>query len=49
MANRDITIRVSRENWQRLRDRKEEPGTSFDDVISDLLDTVEGLEGAEED
>lgn len=36
----DNTIRVTDDTWQRLHDRKE-PGDSFDDVISDVLDTVD--------
>lgn len=33
------TVRVSDETWKRLNQRKE-PGDSFDDVISRLLDST---------
>lgn len=35
------TIKVSRETWRRLTDRKE-PETTYDDIISGLLDDEEG-------
>ncbi|UIP00311.1 antitoxin VapB family protein [Halobaculum sp. CBA1158] len=36
----DTTVRISRDTWKRLNDRRE-PGVSFDDVINGLLDEVE--------
>jgi predicted CopG family antitoxin len=40
----DNHIRVSDKTWKRLNSRKE-PGDSFEDVISRLLDQTEGEEG----
>jgi hypothetical protein len=39
----DTTIRVSRETWRRLHNRKE-PGVSHDEVIQDLLDEADSRE-----
>ncbi|MEY7850277.1 hypothetical protein AB7C87_13880 [Natrarchaeobius sp. A-rgal3] len=43
MSDETTTVTVSKKTWKRLTMRKE-PGDSFDDVISDLLDTAEELE-----
>jgi len=40
MGDGDTTIRISRDTWQRLHDRKQ-PGMSHDDVISGLLDQAD--------
>lgn len=40
MGDDSTTIRISRDTWQRLHDRKE-PGMSHDDVISTLLDEAD--------
>lgn len=40
METDSTTIRIQRETWQRLHDRKG-PGESHDDVIADLLDQAE--------
>jgi hypothetical protein len=41
---RDVTsVEVKHETWKRLTMRKE-PGDTFDDVISDLLDIAEEVE-----
>lgn len=48
MSGSDTSIRISSETWKRLNARKTEPGQSFDDVINNLLDTVEELEESEE-
>lgn len=48
MAEESTTIQVSINTWQRLSFRKE-PGDSFDDVITELLDKVEDLEEKEEE
>lgn len=37
------TVNVSRDTWKRLTMRKE-PGDTYDDVISELLDQVEETE-----
>jgi len=42
----DTTIRVSRDTWRRLTDRKE-PGISYDDVIEGLLDRDEATPKAD--
>jgi hypothetical protein len=42
----DTSIRIHRSTWKRLHDRKE-PGTSFDDILTDLLDEVESRESAD--
>jgi len=42
--NEDTSIRISVETWRRLKDRKDRPNTSFDDVISELLDKTEETE-----
>jgi len=34
------TVKVSRDTWQRLTERKE-PGVSYNEIISGLLDEVE--------
>lgn len=36
----DTSIRIKKDTWRRLRDRKG-PGDSFDEVIDELLDDVE--------
>lgn len=41
----DTSIRIKLDTWRRLKDRKNRPNQSFDDVISELLDTVEADEG----
>ena len=43
MGQQNTTVTVSRDTWKRLQMRKE-PGDSFDDVISDLLEEVEEAE-----
>lgn len=43
MSEGSTTIRISRDTWQRLTDRKE-PGVSHDDVIRGLLDESCGQE-----
>jgi predicted CopG family antitoxin len=41
----DVNIRIKRDTWHRLHNRKE-PNDSFDDVIRRVLDQVEeGEEG----
>ncbi|ELY86884.1 hypothetical protein C485_08207 [Natrinema altunense JCM 12890] len=40
MADETTTVTVSTETWKRLTLRKD-PGDSFDDVITELLDEVE--------
>lgn len=47
MAEEDTSVRIKKDTWQRLNARKE-PGKSFDDIISELLDQVEEAEEAEE-
>lgn len=37
----DTNIRIKKRTWTRLRDRKG-PGESFDEVLTELLDEVEG-------
>jgi predicted CopG family antitoxin len=32
------TIKISRENWQRLNKMKEKPGEAFNDVVDRLLE-----------
>ncbi|ELZ08190.1 antitoxin VapB family protein [Natrinema saccharevitans] len=44
MADEKTTVTVSTETWKRLTMRKD-PGDSFDDVITDLLDEVEDTDG----
>jgi hypothetical protein len=44
MPDEDTSIRISVKTWRRLKDRKDRPNTSFDDVISELLDKTEELE-----
>ena len=44
----DTTVRVSRETWNRLKDRKE-PGVSYDEIISGLLDDTESRSPDAED
>lgn len=39
----DTNIRIKRETWERLRDRKG-PGESFDEVISGLIEESESSE-----
>lgn len=39
----DTTVRVRHATWRRLNDRKD-PGVSFDEVISNLLDAQEADE-----
>jgi predicted CopG family antitoxin len=39
----DVNIRVKRDTWRQLHNRKN-PNDSFDDVIKRLLDRVEGDE-----
>lgn len=41
----DTTIRISRNTWRRLHNRKE-PGDSFDDVLDDLLKKVDSTAAA---
>ena len=36
----DTTIRVKEDTWRRLHRRKE-PGMSFDDVLTEMLDEVD--------
>ncbi|MFW5918528.1 MAG: DUF7557 family protein [Haloferacaceae archaeon] len=36
----DVNIRIKRDTWKRLHALKE-PGDSFDDVITDLLEEAE--------
>jgi len=43
MMGDDTTIRVQRSTWRELHERKE-PGDSMDDVLSSLLDEIEGEE-----
>lgn len=43
MAKEKTNVEVSVETWRRLQFRKD-PGDSFDDVISDLLDEVEMMD-----
>lgn len=40
MADDDVNIRIKRATWKRLHALKE-PGDSFDDVISNLLDEAD--------
>ena len=40
----DTSIRIKVDTWKRLNKRKTLPNESFDDVINDVLDTVEQLE-----
>lgn len=40
MADDRTSVEVHRDTWKRLMMRKE-PGDTFNDVISDLLDEVE--------
>lgn len=42
MSEDDTSIRISVDTWKRLKDRKERPNESFDDVIQDLLNAAEG-------
>lgn len=44
MSDDDTSIRISVETWRRLKDRKDRPNTSFDDVIQELLDATEEAE-----
>lgn len=37
----DTSIRIKVETWRRLKDRKDRPNESFDDVIRELLDLVD--------
>jgi len=37
----ETTLRVSRSTWRQLHERKE-PGDSMDDVLSELIDEIEG-------
>jgi len=41
MSDDDTSIRISVETWRRLKARKDRPNTSFDDVITELLDATE--------
>ena len=43
MVDDVTTVKVSTDTWKRLNQRKE-PGDSFDEVISKLLDEVESSE-----
>jgi len=43
MPNDKTSIQVRNETWKRLTLRKE-PGDTFDDVITDLLDKAEDVE-----
>ena len=43
MADDTVNIRIKRDTWQHLHNRKG-PGDSFDDVIRDLIDQVEEVE-----
>lgn len=38
MMGTDTRVRVSRETWRELNERKDEPGETFDDVLQRLLD-----------
>lgn len=40
MMGDDTTIRVKRDTWRRLHERKE-PGESMDDVLSELIEDHE--------
>lgn len=40
----DTSIRIKVNTWQRLRQRKNRPNKSFDDVINELLDIAEEAE-----
>lgn len=40
MPEDDTSIRISEETWHQLNSRKE-PGVSFDDVITNLLEDAE--------
>jgi predicted CopG family antitoxin len=41
MSDDDTSVRISVETWRRLKDRKDRPNTSFDDVITELLNATE--------
>jgi predicted CopG family antitoxin len=43
MSEDRTNVQVTTETWKRLHMRKE-PGDSFDDVISELLDIAEEVE-----
>ena len=45
MMGDDTNIRIKTDTWARLRDRKG-PGESFDEVLRELLDQVEGCNEA---
>lgn len=36
-VKQDTTIKISRENWQRLNSYKKAPGESFDDALTRVL------------
>jgi len=38
MTEEKTTIKVTKETWKMLNDRKTEPGQTYDDVIRELLD-----------
>jgi hypothetical protein len=50
MTEEKTTIKVTKETWKLLNDRKTEPGQTYDDVVQELLDedtteaTVDALE-----
>jgi len=41
MVENNTTIKVSKENWQKLNSRKIGPGETFNDVVGRLLDGAE--------
>lgn len=45
MGSERTSIQVSHELWRELKDRKESPGESYEDVIWDLLEESEPVQG----
>lgn len=43
MGTDDTSIRIKRDTWRRLHERKG-PGESFDEVLNDVLDRAESEE-----
>ena len=43
MPDTDTTIRIKRDTWRRLRDRKG-PGESFDEVLTEILDDADPVQ-----
>lgn len=41
MASERTSIQVSYELWRKLKDRKETPGESYEDVIWELIEEAE--------